>query len=103
MNQLILIGIILDIIGVGIIIIDDLTSSGVHIRQMYPKLKQHKGNVFQKFAYYLALKFSTDKSVDLECYFAKSFVKRLYGFLLIFIGFIIQEIAIIIGLVSKVK
>ncbi len=76
MQYLSLIGLLLDIIGVGILIRDELTSLAAIIKQNNSTLS---GSLWQKGAYFLANKFGSSDPLDTESFIGESFSTRFLG------------------------
>ena len=93
MQYLSLTGLTLDIIGVGILIRDELTSLAATIKQNDSSLS---GHWWQKASYYFARKFGSKDPLDREAFIGKSFPVRFWGFVLIIVGFLFQALAIIL-------
>ena len=90
-----LFAIILEICGVGILITDELGPFAATIRQEYDKLK---AKWWQKPLFLLAQKFGSTDPRDRESYIGESYPVRFLGFLLIFVGFLIQAVLLIINI-----
>lgn len=90
-----LVGLILEIGGVGLLIRDELTPLAARIRQ---SRAQATGGVWVKIAFWLALRFGSTDPQDQESYVEESFRIRLCGFFFLLAGFIVQAVGIIIHL-----
>ena len=93
MKYLSLTGLGIGIIGVGILIRDELTNLAAIIRQNDSSLS---GRWWQKVAYFLAKIFGSKNPRDRETFIGESFPIRLWGFSLLLVGFILQALAIIL-------
>ncbi len=96
-NYLILAGLIFEIIGVGILLRDELTPLAARLKQEKSKIKV---TYSQKFILWLAILFGSDNPLDTESYVIDSYSKRFYGFVMLLLGFAIQAIAVIIQIKS---
>ncbi len=90
-----LFGLILEIVGVGLLIRDELTPLAARIRQS--KAKATRG-VWVQITFWLARRFGSTDPQDQESYVEESLCMRLRGFLFLLAGFIAQAIGIIIHL-----
>ena len=90
-----LVGLILEIVGVGLLIQDELTPLAARIRQ---SKAQATGGVWIQIAFWLALRFGSTDPQDQESYVEESFQLRLCGFFFLLAGFIAQAFGIIIHL-----
>jgi hypothetical protein len=96
MQYLSLIALVIEIIGVGILIRDELKSSAAII-------KKHNSLItncwWQKAAYFLAKKFGSKDPLDRENVIGESFAIKLWGFSLLLVGFILQALAIALSII----
>lgn len=88
-----LLGLVLEIAGVGILIRDELTPLAARIKQSGAK---PKGCSCMAVAFWLARRFGSANPPDQETYVAESFPTKLCAFLLLFIGFVAQAVAAVI-------
>jgi hypothetical protein len=92
-NFLSLSGLTLDIIGVGILVRDEITSMAATIKQHESTIS---GSWWQNAAYYLARKFGSKDSLSRESFIGDSFPRRLWGFVFLIVGFLFQALAVIL-------
>jgi hypothetical protein len=90
-------GLILEIIGVGILLRDELTPLAARIKQTDAKAE---GGILCKTAFWLANIFGSKDPLDQQSYVEESLCLRLCGFLLLLLGFIAQAVGIVINLLS---
>ena len=88
----VLLGLTMQILGVGFLIRDECGPLAARIRQSAGKLP---GNIFAQTAFLLAKIFGSSDVRDQENYAAESFSIRFYGFCLIWLGFLIQAIVVV--------
>lgn len=88
-------GLILEIVGVGLLIRDELTPLAARIRQ---SKAQATGGVWVHITFWLACRFGSTDPLEQESYVGESLSMRLRGFLFLFAGFIAQAVGIIIHL-----
>ena len=93
-----LLGLILDIVGVGLLIRDELTPLAARVRQDSP---QAAGGWWRAIAFWLARHFGSANPQDQESYVGESLASRLCGFILILLGFLAQAAGLVIYLVSE--
>jgi len=96
-NLFILLGLVFEIVGVGLIIRDEATPMAAIIKQDRSKLD---GDFFAKIAFCLAKVFGSSNVLDQDNYVAESFPKRFWGFSLIWLGFVVQAIVILCQLLA---
>ena len=92
-NFLIVIGLFFEIVGVTIIVYDELKVYEAIIRQRKSK---PVGGLWIQFTFWLAKKSGSLDSQDQESYIGETYPKRLLGFICLLIGFICQTIAVLI-------
>ncbi len=88
-----LLGLSFGMIGVAILIRDEITSKAAILRQSSSKAR---GGWFTKIAFSAAKKFGSTNPQDQEDYIGESFTKRFWGFILILFGFLAQAFAVLI-------
>ena len=89
--SIILLGLLLEIIGVGILLKDELSGFATFIKIS----KDVDARMFQKPAIWLAKIFGSTDVTNTDPGLVDKFSRRLYGFLLIFLGFVFQALAVI--------
>lgn len=93
-----LLGLILDIIGVGLLIRDELTPLATRVRQSG---NQVPVRWWTAIAFWLARRFGSANPQDQESYVGESLASRLGGFFLILLGFLAQAIGLVIYVESQ--
>lgn len=88
-----LFGLVLEIIGVALLIRDELTPLAARIRQSQA---QSTSGFYGTVGFWLARRFGSPNPQDQESYLEESFPARLCGFFLLFLGFVSQAFAVII-------
>ena len=88
-----LFGLALEIIGVALLIRDELTPLAARIRQSQA---QPASGFCGTVGFWLARRFGSSDPQDQESHVGESFPARLCGFLLLFVGFVSQAFAVII-------
>jgi len=96
-NYPILLGLIFEIVGVGILIRDELTPLAARLKQEKTKID---GSYSQRFVLWLAKLFGSSNPLETQGYVIESFSRRFYGFSFLLIGFTVQAIAVIIRISS---
>ena len=92
-NYMILFGLIFEIIGVTILIRDELTPLAARLKQNKTKIES---NFSQRLVLRLAKLFGSSNPVDTQGYVVESLSRRFYGFCFLLIGFTVQAITVII-------
>lgn len=82
----------LDIIGVGILLSDEMTHFAANIRQ---SPSTFTGRWWQNVAFRSARKFGSKDPLDRDVYLSESFSKKFWGFMFLIVGFVFQIIAIL--------
>jgi hypothetical protein len=90
---LIIIGLIFEIIGVSIIVYDELKVYEAIIRQRNSK---PTGWWWVQFTFWLAKKSGSLDPKDQESYIGETYPKRLLGFICLLVGFIFQTISVLL-------
>jgi hypothetical protein len=90
-------GLIMEIVGVGLLLRDELTPLAARIRQSNAK---GKGGVWVQINFWLGRRFGSTDPQDQESYVGESFQMRLLGFFFMLAGFILQAVGIIINLLQ---
>lgn len=91
-KYLALAGLILDILGAGILIRDELTSLAANIQQCESSLS---GRCWHKAAYSLARRFGSKDPLARESFIGESFTMRFWGFVFLIFGFLCQALAVV--------
>ena len=88
-----LLGLVLEMTGVGLLIRDELTPLAARIKQSQA---QPAGGFCRAVAFWLAQRFGSSNPLDQESYVGESFPTRLCGFFLLLLGFVAQAVAVVI-------
>ena len=95
-----LIGLVLEIIGVGILLRDELSGLAAILRKEDKNNKIEVESLFQKLPIFLAKCFGSSNSLAMESFAVEKFTKRFYGFCLLFFGFILQAVPVLKQLIG---
>lgn len=90
MQNLAFTGLVLDIIGVGILVKDELTTYAAIIKRK----KSSPDYWWQVLPFIFAKKYGSKDPFNTEIIAGESFSKRFWGFFLILLGFLFQALAI---------
>ena len=91
---LVLIGLIFELVGVGMLLREELTGLAAMLAQENAK-NIATDSPFQKFPVALAKCFGSRDSLAMESFAIEKFTKRFYGFCFLFLGFVFQVIPVV--------
>jgi hypothetical protein len=94
---MIIIGLILQIVGTGILVRSACTPLAARIRLEQKKENKIKGNCYQKIIFRIALIFGSKDPLDIESSVVEQFKHQIFGFILLLLGVLLQVIEIILG------
>ena len=102
-----LIGLILGMAGTFIVVRGTLTTYAAIIKQRWTDVQaswhKTKPSWFHRVSCHIARKFGSDNPLDTEDYTSEQFITNFWAFILLFLGFFLQLIALLvsIGLICK--
>lgn len=89
-------GLIFEIVGVGLLLRDEITPLAARIKQSDA---QPTGGILCNIVFWLAARFGSNDPMNQQSYVDESLCIRLCGFFFLFTGFVAQAVGIIIHLV----
>ena len=95
-----LVGLVLEILGVGLLLFEELTALSAIIKQADEEKRNEGESIvvdssFQKLPVVLAKYFGSSASLAMQSFDIEKFTTRFYGFCLLFIGFVLQAVSVI--------
>jgi hypothetical protein len=97
-----LIGLILGMAGTFIAVKGALITTAATIKQKWSDVEQswvkHRPSRFQRISCHIAKKFGSNNPLDTQDYTVESFITNFWAFILLFFGFLLQLVALLIGL-----
>jgi hypothetical protein len=90
-----LIGLLLEVVGVGFLLREELTGLAAMLKQEDAKKKIVVGSPFQKLPVALAKVFGSRDSLAMESFVIEKFAMRFYGFGFLFLGFVLQVVPVV--------
>ena len=95
-----LIGLVLEVVGVGILLRNELTGLAAMLKQEDAEKKIVLDSPFQKLPVTLAKCFGSRNSLAMESFAIEKFTWRFYGFCFLFFGFVFQAVPVVKQLTS---